>query len=124
MVSSVQAELSDEYDRIDCIRAAFPGGSMTGAPKIRTMAIIDSLESSARGIYSGAMGYLSFNGAVDLSITIRTIVATKDALTMGVGGGIVVLSDPEEEFQEALLKGKALMAAVREYQTSRSTQKV
>jgi para-aminobenzoate synthetase len=124
MVSSVQAELSEKHDRIDCIKAAFPGGSMTGAPKIRTMEIIDSLESSARGIYSGALGYLSFNGAVDLSIAIRTIVVSPGKLSMGVGGGIVALSEHEEEFQEALLKGRALMDAVREYQTIRAGQRV
>jgi para-aminobenzoate synthetase len=88
------------------------------------MDIIDSLESSARGIYSGALGYLSFNGAVDLSMTIRTIVASPRTLSIGVGGGIVVLSDPQEEFEEMLLKGKALMTAVSEYQSRRVAERL
>jgi para-aminobenzoate synthetase len=116
IVSSVRASLAEEYDAIDCIRAAFPGGSMTGAPKLRTMEIIDRLETSARGAYSGALGYLSIDGTVDLSIVIRTAVVANGSISIGVGGGVVATSDPQDEFDEAMLKGAALTQAVLEYE--------
>ncbi len=85
---------------------------MTGAPKLRTMEIIDSLEGEARGIYSGVLGFLGTNGTADLSIVIRTIVATPEGLTIGTGGAVVIQSDPVEEFNEILLKAKALLHAI------------
>jgi para-aminobenzoate synthetase len=112
LVSTVRGLLRDDVEPPDCIRACFPGGSMTGAPKKRTMEIIDELEGEARGVYSGAIGYLGLSGGCDLNIVIRTIVVEEDAATLGVGGAIVMQSDAEEEYQEILLKGRAPMAAI------------
>ncbi len=97
---------------MECVRACFPGGSMTGAPKLRTMEIIDDIEREARGVYSGALGYFGLDGSVDLSIVIRTIVLRPGATTIGAGGAIVMQSDPREEFEEILLKARAPMAAI------------
>jgi para-aminobenzoate synthetase len=85
---------------------------MTGAPKLRTMEIIDDIEREARGVYSGALGYFGVDGSVDLSIVIRTIVMRPGATTIGAGGAIVMQSDPQEEFDEILLKAHAPMAAI------------
>jgi para-aminobenzoate synthetase len=112
LVSTVRGLLRDDVEPPDCIRACFPGGSMTGAPKKRTMEIIDELEGEARGVYSGAIGYLGLSGGCDLNIVIRTLVVEGDTVSLGVGGAIVMQSDPEEEYQEILLKGRAPMAAI------------
>ncbi len=112
LVSTVRGLLREDVEPPDCIRACFPGGSMTGAPKKRTMEIIDELEGEARGVYSGAIGYLGLSGGCDLNIVIRTLVVEKEQVTLGVGGAIVMQSDAEEEYQEILLKGRAPMAAI------------
>ncbi len=112
LVSTVRGLLRDDVEPPDCIRACFPGGSMTGAPKRRTMEIIDQLEGEARGVYSGAIGYLGLSGGCDLNIVIRTIVLEGKTATLGVGGAIVMQSDAEDEYQETLLKARAPMAAI------------
>src|SRR5699024_8857586 len=109
MVSTVSSRLARESSPGACVQAAFPPGSMTGAPKLRTMGIIDELESGPRGVYSGALGYFSLNGAVDLSVVIRTLVVRGETLRYGVGGAIVALSDSDEEYDETVVKAAPLL---------------
>jgi para-aminobenzoate synthetase component 1 len=101
-----------DRDRIDLIRACFPGGSVTGAPKIRAMEIIEELEPTRRGIYTGSIGYLDFGGDLDLNIAIRTMICQSGQAHFQVGGGIVADSDPEAEYEETLVKAKALIEAL------------
>ena len=109
LVATVEGELHSRYDAIDLLKATFPGGSITGAPKVRAMQIIDELEPNKRSAYTGAMGYLSFNGNMDLNIAIRTFLVKDDHIFFQVGGGIVADSNPEDEYQETLHKARALI---------------
>jgi para-aminobenzoate synthetase len=112
LVSTVRGLLREGLGPADCVRACFPPGSMTGAPKRRTMRIIDELEGEARGVYSGAIGYFGLGGGCDLSVAIRTIVSDGDTTRVGAGGAIVTQSDAEDEYAEMLLKAGAPMRAI------------
>jgi para-aminobenzoate synthetase len=120
LISTITGVLERERTPVEGVRACFPGGSMTGAPKLRTMGIIDDIEREARGVYSGAIGYFGIDGCVDLSIVIRTIVMRPGATTIGAGGAIVMQSDPQEEFEEILLKARAPMSAIAQAVTGSS----
>lgn len=112
-ISTISGKLSDGLDFSDCLKAIFPGGSITGAPKISAMNIINSLEPTARGIYTGSIGWIDLNGNACLNIAIRTIII-KDGLAFAqTGGGIVADSDPKAEWNETLIKAKALLAGIK-----------
>ena len=119
LVSTIEGKLRENKDVFDLISAAIPGGSMTGAPKIEAMKIIDTLEPVNRGVYSGAIGFLDFTGTADLNIVIRTIIITNKRAYLSVGGAIVADSEPDKEYDETMDKARALIEALnnchREY---------
>ena len=119
LMATVTGQLDEGCDNIDLMRAVFPGGSITGAPKVRSMEIIDELEPTQRGVSTGNIGYLGFAGQMQLSIVIRTIITTGGNAYYQVGGGIVADSQPAAEYQETLDKGEALAEALRDMPDSR-----
>ncbi len=114
LVSTIYGEIDQGLGTLDCLRACFPGGSITGAPKIRAMEIIEELEPCRRSVYTGSLGYLGFNGEADLNIAIRTVLHRAGQYLFNVGGGIVADSDPRLEYEETLHKGRGIMQAIRE----------
>jgi para-aminobenzoate synthetase len=115
MVSTVESTMKPECNLVDLLRAVFPGGSVTGTPKLRTMEIIDGLERSPRGVYCGAIGYLGYGRIADMNIAIRTVCYDGSTIKFGAGGAITYLSEPENEFQEMLLKAEAVLRPIWQY---------
>ena len=113
LVSTVVGEVDEDNQVMDIVKATFPGGSITGAPKIKSMEIIDELEPTQRNIYTGSIGYIGFDGIMDLNIAIRTIVKLEDEVYFQAGGGITWDSNPESEYEETLHKAKSMMRAIR-----------
>jgi anthranilate synthase component 1 len=112
IVSNVEGKLKKGLDSYDVLAATFPAGTLSGAPKVRAMEIIEELEPTRRGLYGGAVGYISFNGNMDTAIAIRTLLVKGDTAYLGVGAGIVADSIPENEFEETMSKGRALLKAI------------
>jgi para-aminobenzoate synthetase component 1 len=112
LVAEIEGRLSPYHDDIDLLAAMFPGGSITGAPKIRAMEIIEELETHQRGVYTGAIGYIGMDGRSAWNISIRTIVRSGEVWSYNVGGGIVADSVPEEEFNETLSKAEGMKSAL------------
>lgn len=114
LVATVEGLLRRDVSHVDCVRACFPGGSITGAPKIRAMEIIDELEPHARGVYCGAIGYFGPNGESHFNIAIRTVVQQGSRLTFHAGGGIVADSEPDAEYDETLAKAQGIFNAIEQ----------
>ena len=114
IVSNIRGELLKGRSSLDVIRALFPGGTVTGVPKIRCMEIIEELEPVVRGPYTGSFGYISLAGEMDLNLIIRTFVIKNNRAYIQVGGGIVADSEPEREYQETLYKAEALLNALKQ----------
>jgi anthranilate synthase component 1 len=113
LVSNVRGRLKPGLKPLDIVAATFPAGTVSGAPKVRAMEIIDELEPVARGLYAGAVGHFDYHGSLDLCIAIRTLIYRDGRAQWGVGAGIVADSDPEREWEETLNKGRAMWLAVR-----------
>ena len=113
LVSNVRGELLPGKTAFDVLRATFPAGTLSGAPKIRAMEIIDELEPHRRGIYGGAVGYIGYTGNMDLAIAIRTLVCKDDKIYVQAGAGLVYDSDPQREHEETVNKARAVLRAVQ-----------
>jgi anthranilate synthase component 1 len=114
IVSNVEGRIDPRHDGLDALFAGFPAGTVSGAPKVRAMEIIEELEKERRGIYAGGVGYFSANGAMDTCIALRTAVIKDGVMYVQAGGGVVADSDPESEFQETVNKARALVRAAEE----------
>ena len=112
IVSNVHGRLRAGLDWLDVLRATFPAGTLSGAPKVRAMEIIDELETARRGFFGGCAGYLDYSGNMDMAITIRTMVARDGKITLAAGAGIVADSVPEYEFEETINKARAVLMAI------------
>jgi anthranilate synthase component 1 len=112
LVSHIQAQLADGKDCFDVLKATFPAGTLTGAPKVRAMEIIDELEPTARGPYGGAVGYFSFTGNMDFCITIRTMMLKEGKIYIQAGAGVVADSDPDAEYRETVNKAEGMRQAI------------
>jgi para-aminobenzoate synthetase component 1 len=121
LVSTVRGRLRQDTTSVGLLRAAFPGGSMTGAPKVEAMRLINGMEDSRRGVFSGAIGYMNYSGELDLSIVIRTVIKRGDALSFHTGGAVTSDSQPADEYQETLDKACALVRAI---EVARAAMKV
>jgi len=127
IVSNVRGKLRDGADAFDAFRATFPQGTLSGAPKIRAMEIIDELEPVRRGIYGGAVGYFSFTGNMDTAIALRTMLIKNHQVYIQAGGGVVADSDPQAEYQESVNKAKAMVNALsgaREFEAASRGERV
>ena len=118
LVTHVQGRLQRNMTAFDALRACFPAGTVSGAPKIRAMEIIAELEPERRGLYAGAVGYFSFSGNLDMAIAIRTMVMTKSVAYVQAGCGIVYDSVPEREYEESMNKARALLKAIKQAESS------
>jgi anthranilate synthase component 1 len=114
LVSNVEGEIDPSHDMMDALIAGFPAGTVSGAPKVRAMEIIDELEPDRRGVYAGCVGYFAANGAMDTCIALRTAVVKDGVMHVQAGGGIVADSVPAAEFEESCNKAKALLRAAEE----------
>jgi anthranilate/para-aminobenzoate synthase component I len=112
IISDIAGHLRPQVDPVEVIRAVFPGGTITGCPKVRCMQLLRATEPVARGIYTGSLGYIGFDGTLDLNIAIRSLVVHRGVLSLHVGAGIVADSDPSREYAETLAKGAALVEAI------------
>jgi anthranilate synthase component I len=121
IVSNVEGKLKSGLNAVDVLRATFPAGTVSGAPKVRAMEIIDELEPVKRGVYAGAVGYLGFHGNMDVAIALRTAVVKNGTLYVQAGGGIVADSQPASEWQETQSKAKALLRAAEMAETGLDT---
>jgi len=121
LVSTVVGQLAEGNDRMDLVRAAFPPGSMTGAPKIAAMRLLSEVEPVRRGVYSGALGYLDLRGGMDLAVVIRTLLICKERAHFHVGGAVVADSDPQREYEESLDKARGMLAALKVERESRAS---